>query len=58
MGAVSAEHLEYADDTAIEALAAAGTVAVSLPLASLYLGERYLPARKMLAAGLRGRRGH
>ena len=52
MGAVSAEHLEYADDTAIAALAAAGTVAVSLPLASLYLGEAYLPARKMLAAGL------
>jgi imidazolonepropionase len=53
MGAVSAEHLEYASDAAIEALAAAGTVAVSLPLASLYLGERYLPARKMLQAGLR-----
>jgi len=52
MGAVSAEHLEYAGDAAIEALAAAGTVAVSLPLASLYLGEAYLPARKMLAAGL------
>jgi imidazolonepropionase len=52
MGAISAEHLEHADETAIEALAAAGTVAVSLPLASLYLGERYLPARNMLAAGL------
>jgi imidazolonepropionase len=52
MGAVSAEHLEYADDDAIKALAAAGTVAVSLPLASLYLGEAYLPARKMLAAGV------
>ena len=52
MGAVSAEHLEHADDAAIEALAAAGTVAVSLPLASLYLNEAYLPARKMLAAGL------
>jgi imidazolonepropionase len=53
MGAVSAEHLEYATDEAIEALATTGTVAVSLPLASLYLGEQYLPARKMLAAGLR-----
>jgi len=52
MGAVSAEHLEDASEAAIEALAAAGTVAVSLPLASLYLGERYLPARRMLAAGL------
>lgn len=52
MGAVSAEHLEYASDRDIAALAASGTVAVSLPLASLYLGERYLPARKMLAAGV------
>lgn len=53
MGAVSAEHLEYADDTGIRALAKAGTVAVSLPLASLYLKEPYLPARKMLEAGVR-----
>lgn len=53
MGAQSAEHLEYADDEGIKALAKAGTVAVSLPLASLYLGEPYLPARKMLETGVR-----
>jgi len=53
LGAVSAEHLEYADIDGIEALAEAGTVAVSLPLASLYLGERYIPAREMLDAGVR-----
>jgi imidazolonepropionase len=53
MGAVSAEHLEYASDRDIRALAKSGTVAVSLPLASLYLGERYLPARRMLAQGVR-----
>lgn len=53
LGAVSAEHLEYADTKGIKALAKAGTVAVSLPLASLYLRERYLPAREMLAAGIR-----
>ena len=53
MGAVSAEHLEYADSGGINALARAGTVAVSLPLASLYLRERYLPARDMLEAGVR-----
>lgn len=52
MGAVSAEHLEYASDRDMAALASSGTVAVSLPLASLYLGERYLPARKMLAIGV------
>ena len=51
-GAVSAEHLEYASDAGIEDLARAGTVAVSLPLASLYLGERYLPARRLLEAGV------
>jgi imidazolonepropionase len=53
LGAVSAEHLEYADEEGIEALARAGTVAVSLPLASLYLRERYMPAREMLRAGVR-----
>ena len=53
LGAVSAEHLEYADADGIKALAEAGTVAVSLPLASLYLCERYLPARDMIDAGVR-----
>jgi imidazolonepropionase len=52
MGAVSAEHLEYISAEGIEALADSGTVAVSLPLASLYLGEPYLPARKLLSAGV------
>lgn len=51
LGAVSAEHLEYVSDLGIEALARTGVVAVSLPLASLYLRERYLPARKLLDAG-------
>ena len=53
LDAVSAEHLEYIDDSGILALENAGTVAVSLPLASLYLREPYLPARKMLEAGVR-----
>mgnify|MGYP001822371412 CR=1 FL=1 len=53
LGAVSAEHLEYIDEEGIHALAESGTVAVSLPLASLYLRERYLPARAMLEAGVR-----
>jgi len=52
MGAVSAEHLEYIGADGIKALAASGTVAVSLPLASLYLGEPFLPARKLLSAGV------
>jgi imidazolonepropionase len=53
LGAVSAEHLEYADESGIRALSDAGTVAVSLPLASLYLREPYVAARQMLEAGVR-----
>jgi len=53
LGAVSADHLEYASSEGIRAMAKKGTVAVSLPLASLYLQERYLPARAMLGAGVR-----
>jgi len=52
LGAVSAEHLEYISDAGIQALSEAGTIAVSLPLASLYLGEPYLPARKLLDSGV------
>lgn len=51
LGAVSAEHLEYASDADINAMAKAGTVAVSLPIASLYLREPFLPARNWIAAG-------
>jgi imidazolonepropionase len=53
LGAVSAEHLEYASDEDIAAMVEAGTVAVSLPLASMYLREPYLPARKWIEAGAR-----
>ena len=52
MDAVSAEHLEYIGSEGINALADSGTVAVSLPLASLYLGEPFLPARELLSAGV------
>jgi imidazolonepropionase len=52
LAAVSAEHLEYISDAGVEAMAASGTVAVSLPLASLFLGETYMPARKMMDSGV------
>ena len=52
LGAVSAEHLEFISDEGIQALAESGTVAVSLPLASMYLGQGYLPARKLIDAGV------
>lgn len=52
LGATSAEHLEYISADGIQALAKAGVVAVSLPLASLYLREGYMPARQLLDAGV------
>ena len=52
LGAVSAEHLEYISDEGINALSKSGTVAVSLPLASLYLREPCLPARELLTSGV------
>lgn len=52
MNATSAEHLEYVSEQGIAAMAEAGVVAVSLPLASLYLNERQTPSRKLLDAGV------
>jgi imidazolonepropionase len=34
-------------------MASAGVVAVSLPLASLYLGQQRMPARRLIEAGVR-----
>jgi imidazolonepropionase len=52
VGAVSADHLECATDAGVAAMARAGVVAVSLPLASLYLGQRPFPARRWIDAGV------
>src|SRR5207237_1549387 len=51
VGAVSADHLECASEGGISAMARTGVVAVSLPLASLYLGEQAAPARRWHEAG-------
>jgi imidazolonepropionase len=51
VGAVSADHLECASEAGIAAMARAGVVAVSLPLASLYLGQAPVPARRWIEAG-------
>ncbi|HXN15905.1 MAG TPA: imidazolonepropionase, partial [Usitatibacter sp.] len=48
--ALSADHLEYADEAGIAALAAAGTVAVLLPGAFYYLREKRLPPVEQLRA--------
>jgi len=53
VGAVSADHLDQVDEAGIRALAAAGTTAVLLPGATLYLGgTRHAPARALRAAGV------
>jgi imidazolonepropionase len=51
LGAASADHLEHASEAGIAAMGRAGVVAVSLPLASLYLGQAPMPARKFIDAG-------
>jgi len=51
VGAKSADHLEATVDEDIEFLAQSNTVATALPGASLGLGEKFTPARKLLDAG-------
>ena len=51
VGAQSADHLEATIDEDIEFLAHSNTVATALPGASLGLGEKFTPARKLLDAG-------
>lgn len=51
VGAKSADHLETTVDDDIEFLAKSDTVATALPGASLGLGEKFTPARKLLDAG-------
>ncbi|HYL29472.1 MAG TPA: imidazolonepropionase [Gemmatimonadales bacterium] len=52
VGALSADHLECVSPRGIAALRDAGVVAVSLPLATLYLGQRPMPARALIDAGV------
>lgn len=48
---VSIDHLEYADEKEIAILVKSNVIPVVLPGASLGLGERFAPARKLLDAG-------
>jgi imidazolonepropionase len=52
VGAASADHLDQASATGIAAMARAGVVAVSLPIATLYLGQQPMPARRFIEAGV------
>jgi len=52
VAAASADHLEHASERGIAAMAAAGVVAVSLPLATVYLHQIPMPARRFIDAGV------
>jgi imidazolonepropionase len=52
VGAVSADHLEHVSDEGITRMREAGVVAVSLPIATLYLNAPPMPARRLIAAGV------
>lgn len=51
--ALSADHLERAEDPQLQLLASSHTVATMMPGASFFLGMPYAPARKAIAAGCR-----
>ncbi len=53
MQAASADHLECISDAGVRALSKADVVAVTLPIASLYLRQRPLDARRLIDAGAR-----
>jgi len=53
LGAASADHLEYASDAGIEAMARAGTSGILLPAATFFLMmEARPPGRKLIDAGV------
>jgi imidazolonepropionase len=53
LGALSADHLEQLDEAGVKAMAEAGTVAVLLPGAMLYLKDPAPPIAELRAAGVR-----
>lgn len=53
LGAVSADHVDYASDSDIKLIAEKGVIATLLPACNHYLGiDKYPPARKMIQAGV------
>lgn len=52
VGAVSADHLEKISNEGIKAMAKAGVVGVTLPLASLYTQEKSLNCRRLVDGGV------
>jgi imidazolonepropionase len=52
LGAWSADHLEHVSGEGVLRMAERGVVAVSLPLATLYLAQPPMPARRLMDAGV------
>lgn len=52
VGAISADHLEQVSDEGITRMAKAGTVGVTLPIASLYTQQPYLNCRRLVDGGV------
>ncbi len=52
VGAISADHLEFTSPAGRKAMAAAGTVAVCLPFASLYLNQPPMDGRAFIEDGV------
>jgi imidazolonepropionase len=52
LGAASADHLEYITEAGMQAIRDTGVVAVSLPIATLYLRQPAMPARRLIDAGV------
>ncbi len=52
VGAISADHLEHTSEPGIAAMAQAGVVAVSLPIATLYLRQPPMDAREFIVRGV------
>lgn len=48
IGATSAEHLIVIDDEGMASMAKGGTIAMTLPATSFYLGATFAPARRMI----------
>jgi imidazolonepropionase len=52
VGAISADHLEQVSDEGIIRMAKAGTVGVTLPIASLYTQQPFLNCRRLVDGGV------
>lgn len=52
VGAISADHLLYASDEGLAAMAGSGTMAVLLPGTAMFLGLPYARARRMIDLGV------